>query len=282
LLSILAEVLMLYVCPTPIGNMGDITLRVLETLRSADLVAAEDTRRTGRLLAYFDIDKPQLSFYEHNEMKRIPELLDLLREGSKVALVSDAGMPGICDPGYRLIKAAIDEGLEVEVLPGPSALDTALVSSSFATDSFVFLGYLPRKQGELRQVLKQIAADSRTCVVYEAPHRLAATLAAVADIIEDRRVAVCRELTKKFEEVNRGTAAALSAALPEKVKGEIVLVFDSVDSAPEDGTDEETALTALKELLDADVSPRQAAAIVSRLSGLSKNKAYSLALRMKD
>jgi 16S rRNA (cytidine1402-2'-O)-methyltransferase len=282
LLSILAEVLMLYVCPTPIGNMGDITLRVLETLRSADLVAAEDTRRTGRLLAYFDIDKPQLSFYEHNEMKRIPELLDLLREGSNVALVSDAGMPGICDPGYRLIKAAIDEGLEVEVLPGPSALDTALVSSGFATDSFVFLGYLPRKQGELRQVLKQIAADSRTCVVYETPHRLAATLAAVADIIEDRRLAVCRELTKKFEEVNRGTAEALSAALPEKVKGEIVLVFDSVDSAPEDGTDEETALTALKELLDADVSPRQAAGIVSRLSGLSKNKAYSLALRMKD
>ncbi|MHB0915056.1 MAG: 16S rRNA (cytidine(1402)-2'-O)-methyltransferase [Thermoleophilia bacterium] len=271
---------MLYICPTPIGNMGDITQRVLETLRLADVIAAEDTRRTGRLLAHFGIGKPQLSFFDHNEIKRIPEVLGLLREGKSVALVSDAGMPGISDPGYRLIKATLDEGLAVTVLPGPSSIDTALVASGFATDSFLFLGYLPRKQGEREQALRRVAAEPGTCVAFEAPHRLPATLKSAAGIIGDRRVAICRELTKRFEEVSRGTAAELAAGLPDKVKGEIVLVFEPASAEP-DADDSGRAL-AIRELLDAGMPARQCADIVARLTGSSRNEAYRLAIRIKD
>ncbi|RJQ44241.1 MAG: 16S rRNA (cytidine(1402)-2'-O)-methyltransferase [Gaiellales bacterium] len=273
---------MLHVCPTPIGNLGDITTRVLETLRKVDVIASEDTRRTGRLLAHFAIDKPQLSFFEHNEVRRVPEIIGMLREGRDVALVSDAGMPGICDPGYRLIAAALDAGLPVQVLPGPSALDTALVASGFPTDSFVFLGYIPRKRSEREQMLRMIAAESRTCVAYEVPHRLAATLAAAPDIIGDRRLAVCRELTKKFEEVDRGTAAELAARLPEKVRGELVIVFAPDEkAAPSGNWDGEELAEAIRDLLAAGISPRVAAGIASRLSGIPRNRAYSLALELR-
>jgi 16S rRNA (cytidine1402-2'-O)-methyltransferase len=281
LLYLFPDQVMLYVCPTPIGNLGDITLRVLETLRTVDLVAAEDTRRTGKLLAHFDIEKPQLSFYEHNETRRVPEILDLLREGKNVALVSDAGMPGICDPGYRLIGSVLDAGLDVEVLPGPSALETALVASGFATDAFVFTGYLPRKKGERDEALRAIASENRTCISYEAPHRLAATLAAAAGIIGPRRMAVCRELTKKFEEIRRGTAAELATAFSEKVKGEIVLVFDAQEVSRADDDDERELAAALTELLAAGLSPRHAAKIAASLSGAPKNRTYDLALQIK-
>lgn len=271
---------MLYVCPTPIGNMGDITQRVLEALRLADVIAAEDTRRTGRLLAHFGIDKPQLSFYDHNELKRIPEVLGLLREDRNIALVSDAGMPGISDPGYRLIKAALDEGLPVTVLPGPSSIDTALVASGFATDSFLFLGYLPRKQGERAQALREVAAEPRTCIAFEAPHRLSSTLNDAAGIIGDRRVAICRELSKRFEEVSRGTAAELAAALPDKVKGEIVLVFEP--AATDSDKDSDGQAAAISELLDAGLPARQCADIVARLTGSSRNETYRLAIKLKE
>ena len=285
---------MLRVCPTPIGNLGDITLRVLDALKAADIIAAEDTRRSGRLLEHFGISKPLISFYEHNEVRRLPELLERLRAGEEIALVSDAGMPGICDPGYRLIKAALDEGLPVEVLPGPSALETALVASGFPSDSFVFLGFLPRKQGELAAVLSFIASQSRTCIAYESPHRLRKTLAAAADALAGRRMAVCRELTKKFEEIVRGTAPDLAAGLPEKVKGEIVLVFEgAAESATATaaartgaGSSEAAARRGIEEsltgMLADGISVRRAAELLAMATGRPKNSIYKLALALKN
>ncbi|MHB9112519.1 MAG: 16S rRNA (cytidine(1402)-2'-O)-methyltransferase [Thermoleophilia bacterium] len=272
---------MLRVCPTPIGNLGDITLRTLETLRNADIIAAEDTRHTRKLLSHHGISKPMVSFHEHNELSRLPELLARLRGGEELALVSDAGMPGICDPGYRLIAAAIAEGLPVEVLPGPSALDTALVASGFPTDSFVFMGYLPRRKGELEKALAAISNESRTCVAYESPHRLAKTLAASSPVLGDRRIAVCRELTKKFEEIRRGTAAALAASLPEKVKGEIVLVFESAGTLEKNAPEDDSEEHALSGLLEEGISPRRAAELISIATGTSRNRLYKKALELK-
>lgn len=281
--------MMLRVCPTPIGNLSDITLRVLDALRAADLIAAEDTRRTRKLLSHYGISKPLVSFYEHNELRRLPELLKKLRSGLDIALVSDAGMPGICDPGYRLIRAAIDKGLEVEVLPGPSALDTALVSSGFPTDSFVFLGYLPRKKRELEQVLTAIGRENRSCIVYESPHRLAKTLNAAAAVLGERRIAICRELTKKFEEISRGAAAELLTMLPEKVKGEIVLVFEGAGNITKESdlvaasasTDRAAVEPALRALLAEGIPARRAAELISPLTGLSQNRVYKMVLELK-
>lgn len=273
---------MLSVCPTPIGNLGDITLRVLETLKTADLVAAEDTRRTGKLLAHYGISKPLASFYEHNELKRLPAILDRLRAGEQVALVSDAGMPGICDPGFRLIEAALAEGLAVEVLPGPSAVETALVASGFPTDSFIFLGYLPRRKKDREAALSLLATETRTAVAFETPHRLAATLAESARILSDRQIAVCRELTKLHEEISRGTAAELAASLPEKVKGEIVLVFAPAAAVDGPAADPDArAAKSAARLLDAGLTPRQAADALALLGGISKNRAYRLALELE-
>lgn len=274
---------MLHICPTPIGNLGDITQRVLETLRTANLVAAEDTRRARQLLTHFGISKPLVSFYEHNELARLPELLERLRGGEEIALVSDAGMPGICDPGYRLIQAVLDEGLPVEVLPGPSAVETALVSSGFATDSFTFIGYLPRRRGDLKAALTDIIEEPRTCVAFESPHRLKATLQTAANILPNRRIAICRELTKKFEEIKRGTPGELIAGLPETIKGEIVLVFEGKPASTDKDSeaDEEKITAALTAMLESGLSPRRAAYIVSQLTGVSKNRVYKLALKLK-
>lgn len=273
---------MLRVCPTPIGNLGDITLRTLEALRDADIIAAEDTRHTRKLLSHHGISKPMVSFHEHNELSRLPELLAKLRDGKELALVSDAGMPGICDPGYRLIAAAIEEGLPVEVLPGPSALDTALVASGFPTDSFVFIGYLPRRKGELEKALTAIASETRTCVAYESPHRLAKTLAAASPVLGDRRIAICRELTKRFEEIIRGTAAELAANLPEKVKGEIVLVFEGAGTTEKKAPEDDSAEQALRGLLEEGVSARRAAELISLATGISRNRLYKKALELKN
>ena len=279
---------MLSVCPTPIGNLGDITLRVLETLKAADLVAAEDTRRTRRLLTHFGISRPLVSFFEHNELTRLPELLKRLERGQKIALVSDAGMPAICDPGYRLVRAALDAGLPVEVLPGPSAIETALVASGFTTDAFVFLGYLPRKKGDLRRALALAAAEARTCVAYETPHRLRTTLTEAAALLGNRQLAVCRELTKKFEEIRRGAAGELLAALPEKVKGEIVLVFageaagETVAKAATTAAGDPALRQALEMMLGAGLPASRAAEIAALLGGASRNRAYRLALEVKQ
>ncbi len=211
----------LVVCPTPIGNLEDVTLRVLSALRTADLVACEDTRRTRKLLDRHDVGAKLVSYHEHNEKKRAAELVEAMRGGQTVALVSDSGTPLVSDPGYALVRACVAAGLEVEVLPGPSAALTALVASGMPPDRWRFAGFLPRKKNELRKVLEE---PGGTLVAFESPKRLPATLQLLAEIDPRRDAAVCRELTKAHEEVARGTAAELRDRFSEPPKGEVVLV----------------------------------------------------------
>jgi len=220
----------LSVCATPIGNLDDVTLRVLEALRSAELIAAEDTRRTRKLLSRYDIHVPLTSFHAHNEERKAGELLDALRSGTKVALVTDAGMPLISDPGARLVEAALAEGLPVTVLPGASAPAAAVVASGLAGDgSYSFVGYLPRRRAELEAAVRRWRAAGDLVVAFESPRRLPKTLAALAETAPAVRGAVCRELTKLHEEVSRGTLADLAARYPSDgptVRGEITLVLE--------------------------------------------------------
>jgi 16S rRNA (cytidine1402-2'-O)-methyltransferase len=264
----------LVVCPTPIGNLEDITLRVLAALREADVVACEDTRRTRVLLDRYGVKARLVSYHEHNEKARAAELVNRMREGAVVALVSDAGMPLVSDPGYVLVRACVAAGLPVEVLPGPSAAITALVASGLPADEWHFHGFLPRKKGELRELLSQ--ADG-TLVAFESPRRLPATLALLAELDPAREVAVCRELTKAYEEIVRGSAAELAARYAgNPPKGEIVLVVappgggrPGRDSAPDP-----KALDALRKLVDAGAHPRKAAGVVASLTGTSANALY--------
>ncbi|MBI4744075.1 MAG: 16S rRNA (cytidine(1402)-2'-O)-methyltransferase [Actinobacteria bacterium] len=217
----------LYVCATPIGNLEDITIRVIKTLRQVDLIAAEDTRRTVKLLSRYKIKKPIISYYEHNELIREEDLIKKLNDGFTIALVSDAGTPGLADPGYRLIKRCIDEGIEVEVLPGPCAAITALIASGLPTDKFLFYGFLPRKKGQLRKVLISLKDEEKTIIAYESPHRIINLLNELDEIFGERKIVLTRELTKKFEEVLRGTAKEINLKLGKgKPKGEFVLVIN--------------------------------------------------------
>jgi 16S rRNA (cytidine1402-2'-O)-methyltransferase len=213
----------LYVVSTPIGNLEDVTLRALRVLKQADLIAAEDTRHTARLLHRYEIGTATTSFHEHNERQKLPALVARLKGGSSIALVSDAGTPGIRDPGYRLVRAAIDEQIPVEVIPGPSAVLTALVASGLPMDTFTFLGFPPAKAKARAEWLARMAGEPRTVVFFEAPHRIRETLGELACVAGDREVALARELTKVHEEVLRGTAASLLARLPEP-RGEITVL----------------------------------------------------------
>jgi 16S rRNA (cytidine1402-2'-O)-methyltransferase len=222
--------------PTPIGNLSDITLRGLEVLRQADRIACEDTRRSAKLLSHHGIaGKRLVSLHEHNESQRVPELIEAARSGETIAVITDAGMPGISDPGYRLVRACIDEELSFEVLPGASSVVTALVASGLPSHAFRFGGFLPVKSGKRRSMLEAAARSADTQVFFESPHRLAATLECLASISPNTRTCVARELTKKFETYHRGTAAELSnwfAIHPPK--GEIVLIISgSAEPAPE-------------------------------------------------
>ena len=219
---------MLSVVPTPIGNRQDITLRAIEVLKSADLIAAEDTRHSGLLLQHLGIKKPFLSLHGHNESFRCEDVANRIAEGSHVALITDAGMPGISDPGYRLIRTCIDRGLPVSVLPGPSAVLTALVGSGFPCDRFFFGGFLPVKSGRRANELAAAAARQETSIYFESPHRILKTLAALDAICPGRTICVARELTKTFEEYRRDTPAALIAHFEKHPpKGEITLVIPS-------------------------------------------------------
>ncbi len=259
----------LIVCPTPIGNLSDVTLRVLEALRSADVVACEDTRRTRVLLDRYGVSAPMVSYHEHNESSRSVELVSRMRSGAVVALVSDAGMPLVSDPGYVLVQACVGAGLAVEVLPGPSAALAALVASALPADRWRFAGFLPRKRGELERVF----AGLETLVCFESPRRVASSLAVLAALDPSRPVAVCRELTKVHEEVVRGTAAEVAARYADEApRGEVALV---VGPAPEPAAPEiGPALDALVRLVDAGAKPRPAAAVVSELTGVAANALY--------
>jgi 16S rRNA (cytidine1402-2'-O)-methyltransferase len=258
----------LVVCPTPIGNLEDITLRVLSALREADVVACEDTRRTRVLLDRYGVSATLVSYHEHNERERSAELVRRMSAGETVALVSDAGMPLVSDPGYVLVRACVAAGLAVEVLPGPSAALAALVASGLAAETWRFVGFLPRKKGDLAGVF----AATETVVAFESPRRLAASLAALAALDGEREVAVCRELTKVHEEVVRGTASELAERYAAgEPKGEIVLV---VAGAPAPEGDLGAALEALRRLVDAGAKARPAAGVVSGLTGVPANALY--------
>ena len=215
--------------PTPIGNMGDITLRALEVLRSADRIACEDTRHSGQLLAHHGISgKPLVSLHEHNEARRAPDLIAAARAGETIAVITDAGMPGISDPGYRLVQACIESGTPLEVLPGPSAVITALIGSGFPCHAFHFGGFLSVKSGKRRSVLTTALESGETSIFFESPHRIISTLEILADIDPDARACVARELTKKFETYHRGSAAEVLAHFQiHPPKGEIVLLVHS-------------------------------------------------------
>ena len=216
---------MLYVIGTPIGNLNDITLRALEALKSADVIAAEDTRHSGNLLRHFEIRKPLVSYHEHNEAMRTAELAERLAAGETVALITDAGMPGVSDPGARLIRACIERALPYTVLPGASAILTALVGSGLPLDQFCYRGFLPPKSGGRERELRAAAERAETTVFFESPHKIAKTLAASVQIMPERQLCVARELTKKFEEFRRGTAAELLAHYEARpAKGEITFL----------------------------------------------------------
>jgi 16S rRNA (cytidine1402-2'-O)-methyltransferase len=221
---------MLYVVATPIGNLGDITLRALEILKDVDLVAAEDTRHSGILLKHYQIAKPLISFHEHNEAMRTAQLIERLAAGEKIALITDAGTPGVSDPGARLIRGCIKRELPFTIIPGPSSIVTALVGSGFSTEKFFFGGFLPIKSGQRERELRAAASRAETSIFFESPYRLTKTLKASIDILADRQICVARELTKKFEEFRRGAAAELLAHYEaHPPKGEIVLLISSVD-----------------------------------------------------
>jgi len=261
----------LAVCATPIGNLDDVTLRVLDELRAADVVLCEDTRHTRVLLDRHGISARLLSYHEHNEAKRTAELLPRLEAGERIALVSDAGLPGISDPGARLVAAALEAGVAVAVLPGASAVETALVASGLAAERYQFVGFLPRGARALRALWHELAGWPHPVVAFESPRRLPATLRSLADADPDRLVAVCRELTKKFEEVVRGSAGELAARFAEPPKGEITLV---VGPAVRTRASDDDAAAAVAELVAAGVQRRRAADVVARLTGASRNELY--------
>jgi 16S rRNA (cytidine1402-2'-O)-methyltransferase len=258
----------LVVCPTPIGNLEDVTLRVLSALRDADVVACEDTRRTRVLLERYGVQASLVSYHEHNERERAAELVERMLGGAVVALVSDAGMPLVSDPGYVLVQGCVAAGLEVEVLPGPSAALAALVASALPADAWRFVGFLPRKRGQLVRVLE----SPETVVAFESPRRVAASLELLAGIDPDRPVAVCRELTKVHEEVVRGTAAELAARYgSEPPRGEVVLVIGG--APPRSGLDP-AAVDAVRRLVSAGARARTAAGVVAELTGAPANALY--------
>ncbi|HVA30500.1 MAG TPA: 16S rRNA (cytidine(1402)-2'-O)-methyltransferase [Gaiellaceae bacterium] len=262
----------LAVCATPIGNLEDVTLRVLAELRAADVVLCEDTRHTRGLLERHGIEARLLSYHEHNEAARTAELLPRLAAGERVALVSDAGMPGVSDPGARIVRAALDAGVPVTVLPGASAVETALVASGLVGGRFQFLGFLPRGEKGRAELWDELRGWPWPAVAFESAQRLPATLRSLAAADPKRPVAVCRELTKRFEEVVRGSAAELAARFAEPPKGEITLVVGPAAPAG-DGRDGE-ALAVVSELVEAGVPRKRAAELVSRLTGVARNRLY--------
>ncbi len=269
----------LYVCPTPIGNLDDITFRVLDILRSVDIIAAEDTRHTLKLLNHFDIKKQMTSYHEHNIREKGPMIVDMLQSGKSVALVSDAGMPGISDPGEDIIKLCIEAGIQVMGLPGPSAALLALVISGLSTDKFAFEGFLPSKSTDRKKALEGLKTEERTIIFYESPHRLADSLKDMSAVLGNRRASLSRELTKKFEETIRGTLdELLSVANERQLKGEMVIVVQGAEKSEQEEFD---IGAMLLQLLEDGYSKKDAIRLVCEKTGAPKNQVYSESLRLK-
>lgn len=267
----------LYLVASPIGNLEDITFRAVRILKECDLIACEDTRHTRKLLDHYGIEKPLISYHDHNEAARSVELIGRLREGTSVALVSDAGMPLVADPGYRLVTAAVAEGIPVQAIPGPSAVITALAASGLPTDAFRFAGFLPPRSGQRSGVLEAMKNDTATLVFYEAPHRILDTLADIDRIYGARPVVVGRELTKTHEEFLRGTAAQILEILKARpsVKGEITLLIGKAGKHEEPLADETSVEEAVEACVREGLPRMDAIKAVARRHGLSKRQVYS-------
>ncbi|MBD2069605.1 16S rRNA (cytidine(1402)-2'-O)-methyltransferase [Leptolyngbya sp. FACHB-671] len=273
----------LYVVGTPIGNLEDMTFRAVRILQTVDAIAAEDTRHTGKLLQHFQISTPQVSYHDHNRHSRLPELLERLRQGKAIALVTDAGMPGISDPGYELVKACADEGIVVVPIPGASAGVTALSVSGLATDRFIFEGFLPAKGQERRDRLEALQTEARTLILYESPHRLRQALKDLAEVLgTDRAIALGRELTKLHEEVWRGSLEeAIAHYSDREPQGEFTLVIAGNELA--EPLLSESALRAeLQHLLNQGLSRSQASRQLAQKTSLSRRQIYQLALAIPD
>lgn len=270
---------MLYVVATPIGNLEDITLRALRVLREVDLIAAEDTRHTRKLLARYDIDTPVTSYHENNERTKADALARRLEAGESIALVSDAGTPTISDPGYHLIRAAAGKGVPVTPVPGVSAAVAALSVSGLATDRFVFQGFLPARQSRRREALRQLQGEERTLVFYEAPHRIRESLTDMREVLGDREALVGRELTKVHEELRRGTLSRLAAGLEEApARGEFVVVVAGCQDTPE--VDERALRAEIERLLEAGHSANETAKVLAKTFSLTKRDVYKMVLEV--
>jgi 16S rRNA (cytidine1402-2'-O)-methyltransferase len=272
----------LYIVATPIGNLEDMTFRAVRILQAVDMIAAEDTRHTGKLLQHFQVKTPQISYYEHNSNSRIPELLEYLQYGKAIALVSDAGMPGISDPGYELIKACIDNNITVVPIPGASAVITALSAAGLPTDRFIFDGFLPAKSQRRKEYLTSLQGESRTLVFYESPHRLRETLADLAEILgSDRYAVIARELTKLYEEFWRGTIGEGIANYQEKEpQGEYTLLVAGTSSNKPQLTETELK-NELLSMIKQGISRSQASRDIAKDTGLSRRYLYQLALTIE-
>ena len=260
---------------TPIGNLEDITLRALRVLREADVIACEDTRHTRKLLTHYDIHKPLVSCHEHNESQRAAELIKRAQSGESIALVTDAGMPTISDPGYRLVSAAVEQGVEVRVIPGPTAAESALAVSGLPSSSFRFIGFLPAKRGQRQKTLAALAADSATIVCYETPHRLLAALEDIQQQLGDRPVALAREMTKVHEEILRDRVSNVLADLKDRdrIRGEITLVIGPPAATPVADVD---VPRRVAELIESGRARMDAIKLAASEAGLSKREAYRL------
>lgn len=272
----------LYLCATPIGNLQDITLRVLETLKTVDLVACEDTRKTLQLLNHFEISKPVTSYYEHNKMTKGDVIIQQLKEGKSIALVSDAGMPGISDPGYDLVQQCLAEDIPFTVLPGAVAAITGLVLSGLPTDRFAFEGFIPRQKKERLQYFQNLLHEERTMIFYESPHRLEDTLKTMIEVFPDRSMAAARELTKKFEEIVRGTPSEVLAHFEaEGIRGEFVLLLHGADPAPPEERGIDWAVERVSQLEADGISQKDAIKQAAKEAGLSKRDVYNFIVQNK-
>ncbi|HEY7783584.1 MAG TPA: 16S rRNA (cytidine(1402)-2'-O)-methyltransferase [Pyrinomonadaceae bacterium] len=266
----------LYIVATPIGNLEDITHRAIRILGEVDLIACEDTRHTRKLLNHFGINTKTISYHDHNETERAPELLRELEKGSDVALVSDAGTPGISDPGFRIVRLCLERGISVVPVPGPTAFVSALVASGFPTDEFFFAGFLPAKKNQRRAKLNELSAIDTTLVFYEAPHRIAETLKDAREVLGERKAVVARELTKLHEEIRHGTLSELEThfASGERARGEMVLVIDRTVTATAEAISKETIGELVAQLEAEGIDSRAALKQAAKRLGISRDEAY--------